>query len=469
MAGKAMENREKKRVLIIDDEDNMRHMLTAMLTAQGYGVETAADGQVGLDILAKESFDFILCDIKMPNMDGMAFLKAAAGIGIEVTVIMMSAFGTVDTAIEAMKQGAYDFISKPFKSDEVVLVLKKADERERLRRENILLKKKIAHLESSAGSLAFGSMIGRSRAMQDVFQLVEKVAAHTTTVLITGESGTGKELVATGLYRKSSRANRPFLAVNCGSVPENLLESEFFGHVRGAFTGADRNKKGLFAEADKGTLFLDEIGELPAAMQVKLLRVLQEQEIRQLGSVASKKIDVRIVAATARDLAEEVQAGRFREDLYYRLNVINIHIPPLRERAVDIPQLCEFFISRFSSRMVTVEIDGIAPAAMKLLLAYPWPGNVRELENAIERAMILADGKLIQPENLPAKIADSRTEDCFASFHDLYSIKQGRKMLEQCLINKALETTDGNKSRAARLLEISYPSLLNKIKEYGTG
>ena len=469
MAEKITDNREKNRVLIIDDEDNMRHMLDAMLTAQGYRVQTAADGQEGLAVLAQESFDFILCDIKMPKMDGMAFLKAAALDGLAVTVIMMSAFGTVDTAIEAMKEGAYDFISKPFKSDEVVLVLKKAEERERLRRENVLLKKKIARLESSVDSVTLGSMIGRSKAMQDVFILAEKVAAHPTTVLITGESGTGKELVARGLYRKSSRANQPFLAVNCGSVPENLLESEFFGYVRGAFTGADRNKKGLFAEADKGTLFLDEIGELPSTMQVKLLRVLQEHEIRQLGSVTSKKIDVRIVAATAKDLAAEVEAGRFREDLFYRLNVINIHIPPLRERTVDIPLLCAYFIEQFSSRMDALEIDGIAPAAMKLLLAHSWPGNVRELENVIERAMILADSRTIQPKNLPIKLSDKDGDHCFADFRDLYSIKQGRRMLEQCLINRALAATGGNKSRAAELLEISYPSLLSKIKGYGVG
>jgi two-component system response regulator AtoC len=456
-----------KNVLIIDDEDNMRHMLAAMLTGQGYRVQAAADGEEGLEFLENEIFDFVLCDIRMPGMDGMSFLKAAAAGGLEATVIMMSAFGTVDIAIEAMKQGAYDFISKPFKSDEVVLVLKKAEERERLRRENIQLKKKIACLESSAKVSGLGSMIGKSKGMQEVFELAGKVAAHSTTVLISGESGTGKELVARGLYRKSSRADQPFLAVNCGSVPENLLESEFFGYVRGAFTGADRNKKGLFAEADKGTLFLDEIGELPPAMQVKLLRVLQEHEIRQLGSVTSTRVDVRIVAATAKDLAEEVQAGRFREDLYYRLNVINIHIPPLRERTIDIPLLCDFFIEQFSNRMDALEINGIAPAAMRLLLAHSWPGNVRELENVIERAMILADQAMIQPENLPEKLAGSDSASCLGDFRDIHSIKQGRQMLEQCLIRKALETTGGNKSRAAIMLEISYPSLLNKIKEYG--
>ncbi|MCI5140017.1 MAG: sigma-54-dependent Fis family transcriptional regulator, partial [Candidatus Electrothrix sp. AR1] len=314
-----------KHVLVVDDEENMRHMLSVLLTGEGYLVDMAADGKEAVRLLEDKVFDFVLCDIRMPKMDGLAFLKAAESVEHGATVIMMSAFGSVDTAIEAMKQGAYDFISKPFKTDEVVLVLKKAEERERLRRENIRLKRKVAELEKKSG---FGAMIGKSKAMREVFTLAEKVAEHPTTVLITGESGTGKELVAAGIHAKSGRGNKPFIAVNCGSVPENLLESEFFGYVRGAFTGADRNKKGLFEEAHKGTLFLDEIGELPTSMQVKLLRVLQEQEIRPVGSAQRKKIDVRILAATARDISEEVQQGRFREDLFYRLNVINIQVPP---------------------------------------------------------------------------------------------------------------------------------------------
>ena len=418
----------------------------------------------GLKLLQKQEFDFVLCDIKMPNMDGMSFLKAAASAGHSATIIMMSAFGTVDTALEAMKNGAYDYISKPFKADEIVLVLKKAAERERLRQENILLKKRIAGLE---GSLGLGTMIGKSKVMQEVFLLADRVAGHTTTVLITGESGTGKELVARGIHNNSPRAAKPFVAINCGSIPENLIESEFFGYVRGAFTGADRDKKGLFEEANRGTLFLDEIGELPLSMQVKLLRVLQEHEIRRVGSAKNNKVDVRIVAATAKTLAEEVQAGRFREDLFYRLNVINVHIPPLRERAGDIPLLCDFFVEKFAAQMDSARVQGVSPAAVKLLMRHPWPGNVRELENVIERAVILADKNVILPENLPDKLGGQKHDRRLDDILGTLSIKKGRKMLEQRLISRALESTAGNKSRAAQLLEISYPSLLSKIKEYG--
>ncbi|XOF32948.1 MAG: sigma-54-dependent transcriptional regulator [Candidatus Electrothrix sp. YB6] len=451
-------------ILVIDDEDNMRHMLSVLLSKEGYQAETAADGAEALALLEKKSFDFVLCDIRMPNMDGLAFLKAAESIDHTATVIMMSAYGTIDTAIEAMKLGAYDFISKPFKNDEVVLVLKKAEERERLRRENVRLKKKLADLEQKQG---FGNMIGSSRAMRSVFQLADKVAKHPTTVLITGESGTGKELVAWGIHHRSDRADKPFIAVNCGSIPENLLESEFFGYARGAFTGADRDKKGLFEEADKGTLFLDEIGELPLAMQVKLLRVLQEQEIMRLGTTGRRKVDVRILAATARDLAQEAQEGRFREDLYYRLNVINIQIPPLRDRKTDIPFLCEYFVGKLASSMNRPEIEGVSQAAMQLLLTYSWPGNVRELENAIERAVILTEEPYIQPENLPANISGSHDEASFDILAGVSSIKEGRRRVEERLIRQALTATQGNKSKAAEILEVSYPSLLSKIKQYG--
>ncbi len=457
---------ELKRVLVIDDEENMRHMLAALLKAEGYAAETAADGKAGIELLRSGRFDFVLCDIRMPEMDGLAFLKAAIEVRHSAVLIMMSAFGTVDTAIEAMKQGAYDFISKPFKTDEVVLVLKKAEERERLRRENLLLKKRLAGLEQAAG---LGGMIGGSKAMQAVFQLAAKVAKHNTTVLITGESGTGKELVARGIHEKSSRAARPFLAENCGGIPENLLESEFFGHVRGAFTGADRDRKGLFEEADGGTLFLDEIGELPLSMQVKLLRVVQEQEIRRVGATASRRVDARIIAATARNLADEVKAGRFREDLFYRLNVVNIHLPPLRERIADIPQLCEHFIEKFALSMNRPEIEGIAPAALQRLLAHSWPGNVRELENVLERAMLLAEERLIQPDNLPEMLAGRGQGHPLDMLLGISSIKKGRQIVEQWLISRAMEAVGGNKSRAAELLEISYPSLLSKLKVPETG
>ena len=453
----------QRNVLIIDDEENMLHMLSAMLTGQGYSVDTAGDGMAGLKCLESRKFDFVLCDIKMPNMDGMSFLTAAVSAGHSAIIIMMSAFGTVDTAIEAMKHGAYDYISKPFKTDEVILVLKKAEERESLRRENILLKKRIAGLEDSLG---LGTMIGRSKVMQDVFLLADKVARHMTTVLITGESGTGKELAAQGIHRKSPRANRAFVAVNCGSVPENLLESEFFGHVRGAFTGADREKTGLFEEADGGTLFLDEIGELPPNMQVKLLRVLQEREVRKVGAEKSRQVDVRIIAATARDLASDVEKGQFREDLYYRLNVINLYIPPLRDRMEDIPLLCDYFIEKYALLLDRHDVQSVSPAAMKLLMQYHWPGNVRELENVIERAVILAEKNIILPENLPDALVGQKHSRRLDDLLGTLSIRKGRKILEARLITRALAATGGNKSRAAELLEISYPSLLGKIREY---
>lgn len=454
---------QEPKVLVIDDEENMCHMLTALLKSEGYAVVSTVRAAEALDLLAQGEFDFVLCDVRMPEMDGLAFLEAATTLRHHAVLIMMSAFGTVDLALECLKQGAYDFISKPFKNDEVVLVLKKAEERERLRRENILLKKRLLSLEEN---LPLQGMIGSSKAMQTMFHLADRVARHNTTVLITGESGTGKELVARGIHQRSLRANQVFLAINCAGIPENLLESEFFGHVKGAFTGADRDRKGLFEEAHKGTLFLDEIGELPLAMQVKLLRVLQEQEIRRVGASVNHKVDVRILAATSRNLTEEVQEGRFREDLFYRLNVMNIELPPLRERLADIPLLCDHYIDKLSLSVQRADIKGISPAALQILLAHSWPGNVRELENVLERAMLLTDTELIQPEDLPESLSGIRPE-----FHPLdrllatNSIKVGRQIMEHWFIERALKITQQNKTKAAELLEISYPSLLSKLQD----
>ena len=452
----------ERHILVIDDEANMRHLLATLLTKQGYAVEAAADGAEGLRLASARDFDFILCDLKMPVMDGMGFLAGMREVGRTATVIMMSAYGTVDQAIETVKLGAYDYISKPFKVEEILLTLRKAEERERLRQENAQLKRQIDAIE---GQRTFGGMVGASKAMQEVFRLAEKVAGYSTTVLITGESGTGKELVARGIHRLGRSDARPFVAVNCGGIPENLLESEFFGSVRGAFTGADRDRKGLFEEADGGSIFLDEIGELPAGLQVKLLRVLQEQEVRPVGGVKSRKVDVRVLAATNRDLAVLVEQGAFRGDLYYRLNVVNVHIPPLRQRREDIPLLCRYFLDKHAVRMGMDE-QAIAPAAMDLLLAYEWPGNVRELENVIERAMILTDRGVILPEHLPqpcgAKNEGRRLDDFFGT----YSLKKAKAIMEARLISRAMEATGGNKTRAAQLLELSYPALLAKLKEY---
>ncbi|NOQ45408.1 MAG: response regulator, partial [Desulfobulbaceae bacterium] len=445
-----------------DDEKNMRHMLTAMLSRLGYRVETAEDGEVGLEMLSQKAFEFVLCDIKMPVMDGMEFLRRAVQLDTTSTIIMMSAFGTIDTAIEAMQLGAYDYISKPFKADEIQLTLKKAEERESLRKDNSELRKQ---LNSLKGECNFANMVAKSRVMKEIFRLAVKVAQHPTSVLITGASGTGKELLARGIHKASPRATKPFIAVNCGGIPENLLESELFGYKKGAFTGADRNKKGLFVEADRGTLFLDEIGELPLAMQVKLLRVVQEQEVQPLGAAKPLPVNVRLLAATARDLADEVKQGRFREDLLFRLNVINIHIPSLSKRLDDLPLLCNHFIEKLKNSH-QVDIQGIAPAALNLLLKHSWLGNVRELENVIERAVILAEKRMIMPENLPPEFGINQQSRRLDDFFSGFSIKKARKIMEKSLISRALEATGGNKSKAAELLEISYPALLQKIKSY---
>lgn len=454
--------KQNRTLLIVDDEENMRHMLQAMVSRQGYSVETAVDGQDALDKIAGRHFDFILCDIRMPNMDGIAFLREA-GTSIQTsTVIMMSAYGSIDMALEAIKAGAYDFISKPFKTDEVLLTLKKAEERETLKQENRLLKEQLHEIKAGEG---FDKMVARSKSMHSLFTLARKVAPYATTVLIIGESGTGKELVARGIYASSLRNRQPFIAVNCGSIPGNLLESEFFGYVKGAFTGADRTRKGLLAEADGGTLFLDEIGELPLDMQVKLLRVLQEGEIKPVGTNKTEQVNIRILAATSRNLDDEVRRGTFREDLFYRLNVLTLHIPPLRERPEDIPLLCHHFIKKFNI-ILGRNITSITAEAMDRLLAHGWPGNVRELENIIQRGIVLAEDQTIGQEHLPPYLTRTTPAECFAQFFTGFSLKEAQKIMEEKLITKALKETGGNRSQASKLLELSYPSLLDKIKKY---
>jgi len=454
-------NNTPKRLLVIDDEANMRHMLSTVLKKADYEVDTAADGSEGLQMIQGAHYDFVLCDIKMPKMNGMDFLKSSRDEIGTSTVIMMSAYGSIDTAIEAMKMGAYDYISKPFKTDEVYLTLKKAEERESLKKENRLLKERIQKIE---GDYKFHNMVTRSKAMQSLFQMADKAAQYKTTVLILGDSGTGKELIARGIHYSSNRAEKPLVPVNCGGIPENLLESELFGHKKGAFTGADRNKKGLFQEAEGGTIFLDEIGELPLPLQVKLLRVLQENEIRPVGDSKSMKIDVRVVAATAKDLEEDVRQGTFRQDLYYRLNVMTIKLPPLNERTEDIPLLCKRFIDQLNQTL-DKNISGLAPEAMSRLLEYSWPGNVRELENSIERAMVIADDSLLLPEHFPAGIIDNSGSEPSGIFNG-FSLKEAQKVMEKKFITRALKETEGNRTRASKLLEISHPSLLTKIKVY---
>ncbi|MBM4347272.1 MAG: sigma-54-dependent Fis family transcriptional regulator, partial [Deltaproteobacteria bacterium] len=392
-----------KRILIVDDEESFRNVLTVILKKEGYEVEGAANGEEGLSKVANTEFDHVLCDIRMPQMDGLEFLQASKKAGTEAPIIMMSAYGTVDTAIEAMKLGAYDYISKPFKPDEIILTLKKAEERERLRKENELLRKEVKK------EYSFENIVSKNEKMNKIFEIIRKVAPYKSTILITGESGTGKELVAKAIHYHSDRAKRLFVPVNCGAIPENLLESELFGHVKGAFTDAIRTKKGLFEEADEGTIFLDEIGELPSQLQVKLLRVLQEGEIRRVGESKSIQVDVRIIAATVKDLAREVNEGRFREDLFYRLNVLHIYIPPLRERKEDIPLLLQHFINKHNQTL-NKNVKEVESKAIESLMNYKWSGNVRELENTIERAVVLTDGERIEIDHLPFEIQNFQNE-----------------------------------------------------------
>ncbi|HJL17025.1 MAG TPA: sigma-54 dependent transcriptional regulator [Sandaracinaceae bacterium LLY-WYZ-13_1] len=447
------------RVLVVDDEENIRLVLRTLLRKHGYEVEVASSGEAALDEVERFAPDFVLADVRMGGMSGIDLTRALVERNDAITVMVMSAYGSVDLALEAMKAGAYDYVSKPFKQDEVLLALRKAEEREALKRENRALRAQVREASRFAG------MIGRSDRMQKVFRTIAKAASYDTTVLIQGESGTGKELVARALHAQGERAEASFVAVNCGAIPESLIESELFGHKRGAFTDASSDKPGLFEEADRGTLFLDEIGELPQSTQVKLLRALQEGTLRRLGETRDRAVDVRVVAATVRNLREEVDEGRFREDLFYRLNVLPIHVPPLRERRDDVPLFIEHFIERNNARLGTAT-RGVDAKARKLLLAYHWPGNVRELENVIERAMVLADGEVLGEEDLPDRLREPDPVQAVLASGEL-SIKKTQRYIEETLIRKALEETGGNRTQASKLLEISHRALLYKIKDYG--
>jgi two-component system response regulator AtoC len=448
-----------RRVLVVDDEENIRIVLRTLLKKHGYDVEVADGGEAALERIDAFGPDVILTDVRMPKMGGLDLLATLKAKQNAATVIVMSAYGNIDLALEAMKAGAYDYVSKPFKPDEIVLALRKAEERESLRRENRALREQIRQDNE------FESILAKSPQMVEIFRTIHKIADFKTTVLVSGESGVGKELVARAIHARSSRKGAPFVAINCGAIPENLLESELFGHKRGAFTDATSDRRGLFEEAHGGTLLLDEIGELPLNLQVKLLRVLQEESIRKLGDTKDVKVDVRIITATHRDLGAEAKAGRFREDLFYRINVLPIAIPPLRQRREDIHLLIDHFIARNNARLGT-RIRGLAPDARKLLMDYSWPGNVRELENTIERGMVLADGEILQATDLPERIREALDPVQMQLASGELSIKKTVAAIEETLIRRALTKTKGNRTRAAEVLEISHRALLYKIKDY---
>ena len=455
-------------VLVADDEASLRHVLTLVLQAQGYEVRAVGNGEEALAELEARDYDAVISDVRMPRVDGLTVLRKALARQPDLTFVVMSAYGQPDAALAAVAAGAFDYVSKPFKPEEVVLVLKKAEERRRLVTENRRLRR------SGADRDPLDRIAGSSEVVKQLHKQILKLAPVSTTVLITGESGTGKELVARALHELSPRAAMPFVPVNCGAIPPGLVESELFGHARGAFTDARTAKRGLFAEADGGTLLLDEAGELPPPAQIKLLRFLQEGEIRAVGENRSERVDVRVLAATHRDLGKLVEKGEFREDLYYRLNVVNLTLPPLRARREDVLQLARTFLLRFNRELNRqTPVTGFEPGAEELLASYSWPGNVRELENAIERAVLLAEGNLVQVQNLPERIwstprsAERSVPAAEASSQEDLSLKRAMRSLEERYIRAALRRTRGNRTRASELLEISHRALLYKIKEYG--
>jgi len=445
----------------VDDDDALRESLSLLLAAEGYEVVAAGDAASAVARL-EEPVDVVLCDVRMPGMDGLELLPELIRRLPGAPVLLMSAYGSGDLAVEALKRGAFDYLAKPFQPSEVLLAIKKARERERLRRTNALLQREVSR------AVGERPIVAASPPMIDLLEILERAAEYKATVLLTGESGTGKEVLARAIHAQSGRRNQAFVAVNCAAIPEALLESELFGHARGAFTGADRARRGLFVEADGGTLFLDEIGELPPPLQAKLLRVLQEEEVMPVGESKPRHIDVRVIAATSRDLDRDVASGRFREDLFYRLDVFRVRVPPLRERRDDVPLLVDHFITHFRETLGK-PVRTIADDALDRLVDHHWPGNVRELENVIERAMILADSDRITVADLPDGITAPRKRPSGPAPSGDFSMRRARKRFETELIRRALDATGGNRTRAARLLEISHRALLYKIKEYGLG
>jgi len=452
--------KNKSQILVVDDEQSMREYLSIMLEKEGYLVDCAEDGGAASSLINEKVYDLVLSDIRMPNLNGIELLGRIKELGTDTIVIMMTAFSTTEQAVEAMKLGAYDYVLKPFKNEEIRLVLRKALQHHQLKKENNRLRKQLDERYS------FDRLIGKSSSMQTLYHLIEKVAKSSANILITGESGTGKELVARSIHIHSQQADSPFVPVNCGAIPENLLESELFGHEKGSFTGAVTEKKGLFEVANGGTIFLDEIGELPVAMQVKLLRVIQEKQLRRVGGTSDFGVNVRVLAATNANLENAVTAGEFRSDLYYRLNVIHIEIPPLRDRKEDIPLL----VQSFCQSLAPERDVAISTELMRRFLDYHWPGNVRELENVVERCLILEDGGVLTELGLPAHFDCSHGQSgalvCQIPEEGL-DLDAYMADIESKILVQALDRCHGVRKHAARLLKVSFRSLRYRLDKLG--
>jgi two-component system, NtrC family, response regulator PilR len=454
----------KDKILVADDEQSMREFLDIMLKKEGYKVSLASNGEEVAKMVENDLFDLVLLDIRMPKLDGISALKKIKANTPETIVIMITAYASADTAIKAMKEGAYDYITKPFKVEEIKLIIKNALEKKNLQKENVLLK------QAMRDRFHFGNIIGQSPKMVTLYDLLEKVSPTKTNILVTGESGTGKELVAKAIHYNSPRKEKPFVTLNCGAIPESLIESELFGHMKGAFTDAIATKKGLFEVADEGTIFLDEISELPLLMQVKLLRVLQDKEFKRVGGTEDIRVDVRIIAATNKELEEAVKEKRFREDLFYRLNVIQIKLPPLRDRREDIQILANHFLKKYSQEL-SKNISKISPEALQILLNYEYPGNVRELQNIIERAVALESSSDLTAHNLSSYLSEQpllrKGPIDIEIPNDGIDLEKMVEDLERTLLLKALDKTKGIKKKAAELLHINFRSMRYRLEKYG--
>jgi len=449
------------RVLVVDDEKSMRELLAITLERQGYEVSVAEDGEVAIEAVRRDGFDVIITDLRMPNADGLQVLRAAKEHTPETVVIVITAVGSTETAVEAMKLGAYDYITKPFKLDEIHVIIRRALERKRLRDENLYLRKQLETQHR------FDNIVGKSARMAEIFDTIRKIADSPSTVMVSGESGTGKELVARAIHFNSQRRSKPFVSVNCGAIPEALMESELFGHVKGAFTGAVANKVGLFSAAEAGTLFLDEITEIPTLLQVKLLRAIQEREVRRVGDTRDLRVDVRLIAASNRELEQAVSEGVLREDLFYRLNVIPIHLPPLRERREDIALLVAHFLQKFG-RQLNKDVRGVTPEALAILERYHWPGNIRELENVLERAIVLGGGEVLGADALPESVRRERPMKALEVElpEDGMDLEATLDALERRYLQRALDRSGGVQTKAAELLRMTFRQFRYKLQKH---